>query len=100
MTLGSDLWLLGDKTRSLRSQNSEIDDSSTFLIHFRGLWRTRGERFQEWGSGDMQPLGLAREEELVSWGYLARSLKLTPVVAAAAWLQCGCVAHWAHQVAA
>ena len=35
-------WPHGDKTRSLESQNSEIGDSCTFLIHFRCLWGVGG----------------------------------------------------------
>ena len=38
-------WPHGDKTRSLEGQNSEIGDSYTFLIDFKGLWEVRGESF-------------------------------------------------------
>ena len=59
-------WPHGSKTHSLEGQNSEIGDSCTFLIHFKGLWGVRGEGVQTRGSVGLQPFGLAREEELIS----------------------------------
>ena len=74
-TLGEPWEPQGAKTRPWKSQNSEIDDSSTVFTHFSLSWGSHWKQSRPVDYLIMHPLGLARGEETKLRGHLAVSLE-------------------------